>query len=102
MPILINSLHKTSTFYIKKVLKINIEPFWYQYWDRWIRDDKHYYETATYILYNPIKHNYVEDLKNYPFSSFPIRMKQEEDNLRKYFLKYKPQNLSYYNEIDNF
>jgi putative transposase len=102
MPVVINSLHKTTAFYIKKELNIKIKPFWYQYWDRWIRDDKHYYETSTYILYNPIKHNYVKDLNEYPFSSFPIRKREEEENLRKYFMKHRPQDVRYYNEIDDF
>jgi putative transposase len=102
MPIVINSLHKTTAFYIKKELNIQVKPFWYQYWDRCIRNDKHYFETATYILYNPIKHEYVEDLKEYPYSSFPIRYQQERENLKANFLEYKPQYISYYDDIDDF
>ncbi len=102
MPVLINSLHKTSAFYIKRELDIKAKPFWYQYWDRCIRNEKHYYETAMYILYNPIKHYYIEDLKDYPFSSFQIRFQHEEKQLRENFLEYKPQFISYYDDIDDF
>ena len=102
MPIFINLLHKTTAYHIKKELKLQVKPFWYQYWDRCIRNDKHYYETATYILYNPIKHDYVEDLKDYPYSSFPIRYQQERENLKANFLEYQPQYISYYDDIDDF
>lgn len=102
IPRFINTLHKTSAFYIKKELNIEVKPFWYQYWDRCIRNEKHYYETATYILYNPVKHHYVENLNDYAFSSFHIRKAQEEERLRENFLTYKPQKITYYNDIDDF
>jgi len=102
IPRFINTLHKTSAFHIKKALNINVQPFWYQYWDRYIRNEKHYFETATYLLYNPIKHLYVDNLNNYAFSSFHIRKEQEEDVLRKAFLTYKPQTIKYYDDIDDF
>ena len=102
MPRFFNTLHKTSAFYLKKMLHIEVKPFWYQYWDRCIRNEKHYFETATYILYNPVKHGYVDDLNDYPYSSFYVRMQQEEDELRKLFLRYKPQRVRYYDGIDKF
>lgn len=102
MPKLINALHKTTAFHIKNELGIQIKPFWYQYWDRCIRNDRHFYETTNYVLYNPIKHHYVEDLKEYPFSSFPIRYQQEKDDLKANFLKYRPQEIEYYDDIDDF
>ena len=75
IPRFINTFHKTSAFHIKKELDIDIKPFWYQYWDRCIRNEKHFYETATYILYNPVKHGYVEDLNDY--SSFKSRVQED-------------------------
>lgn len=102
LPKVINSLHKTTAYYIKKNLNVQVKPFWYQYWDRCIRDEKHYYETATYILYNPVKHDYVNDLNEYPFSSFHDKYKNDEDDLRKKFREYKPQSICYYDELDDF
>jgi len=102
MPKVINTIHKTSAFYIKKELKLQTRPFWYQYWDRCIRNDKHFYETAMYILYNPIKHHYVDNLRDYPFSSFHIRLQQEEQELKNKFIESKPQSIHYYDDIDNF
>lgn len=102
LPKVINSIRKTTAFYIKKELKTQVNPFWYQYWDRCIRDEKHYYETATYILYNPVKHGYVNNLNEYPFSSFHEKYKNDRDDLRKKFHKYKPQSICYYDELDDF
>jgi len=102
MPRLINVLHKTSAFHIKKELNLAVKPFWYQYWDCCLRDERHFFETANYILYNPVKHGYVDNLNNYPFSSFSMRMSQEEAELRKNFLLYKPQEIRYYDDIDDF
>jgi len=102
IPRFINSLHKTSAFHIKKQLNIDVKPFWYQYWDCCIRNEKQYYETATYILYNPVKHHYVGNLNDYTYSSFHIRKQQEEETLRANFLTYKPQTITCYNDIDDF
>ena len=79
-----------------------MKPFWYQYWDRCIRNERHYFETTTYILYNPIKHQCVDNLNDYAFSSFHISKEQDEDELRNNFITYKPQCINYYDEIDDF
>lgn len=102
IPRFMNTLHKTSAFHIKKLLEVDVRPFWYQYWDRCIRNEKHYHETANYILYNPIKHNYIDNLDDYSYSSFHIRKQQEENELRKSFISYSPQAIAYYNDIDDF
>lgn len=97
-----NTLHKTSAFYLKKLLKVDIKPFWYQFWDRCIRNERHYFETATYVLYNPVKHKYVENLNDYPHSSFKLRKQEDEFGLRDQFLEYKPKTITYYDDIDDF
>lgn len=102
MPVMINSLHKTSAFHIKKILGIEQKPFWYQYWDRCIRNEEDYYRTAMYILYNPVKHGYVEDLKDYPYSSFLDRFQDDEMQLRADFMKYRPQDIKAYDAVDGF
>jgi putative transposase len=40
------------------------------YWDYCPRDQKDYHARLNYLLYNPVKHGYVSDLKDYPQSSF--------------------------------
>jgi len=102
IPLLINSVHKTSAFHIKKLLNLNIKPFWYQYWDRCIRNEKHYFETATYILYNSVRHGYVDDVSKYKFSSFKNGTETHKENLYREIKKYKPDKIEYYKEIDDF
>jgi len=102
LPRFINTLHKTSAYHIQRLLEKKIKPFWYQYWDLCIRNEKHYFETAMYILYNPVKHNIVDDLNNYPFSSFQNWKDEENENLKKLFIAFRPQNMKHYDEIDDF
>ena len=43
--------------------------FWYNYWDRCIRDEGDYWRHFNYIHYNPLKHGYVKYLRDWPYSS---------------------------------
>ena len=42
---------------------------WYRFSDRWIRNEQHYWATINYIYYNPVKHEYVERMSDWPWSS---------------------------------
>ena len=42
---------------------------WYRFSDRQIRSERHYYTTLNYIHYNPTKHNYVQNPKDWTYSS---------------------------------
>ncbi|GIV18245.1 MAG: hypothetical protein KatS3mg022_3680 [Armatimonadota bacterium] len=42
---------------------------WYQYADRAIRSERHYWATVNYIHYNPIKHGYVRRAREWKVSS---------------------------------
>ena len=44
--------------------------FWmWEYWDRYIRDEKHYYRVRGYIHQNPVKAGLCEDCKEWRWSS---------------------------------
>jgi putative transposase len=43
---------------------------WYNYWDKGIRDEVDFYKHFNYIHHNSVKHGYVKDSKDYPFSSY--------------------------------
>ncbi len=45
-------------------------------WDYCPRDEKEYLIRLNYLLNNPIKHNYVTNLNDYPFSSFQSYLNQ--------------------------
>ncbi len=42
---------------------------WYKFTDRWIRNERHYYQALNYIHYNPVKHGYVDDPYKWVWSS---------------------------------
>lgn len=42
---------------------------WYKFSDRMIRNDAHFHIVLNYIHYNPVKHGYVKDAYDWPWSS---------------------------------
>ncbi|MFZ5920143.1 MAG: REP-associated tyrosine transposase [Chloroflexota bacterium] len=45
--------------------------FWQKrFWDHIIRDDRDFENHLHYIHYNPVKHGYVKDPRDWPFSSY--------------------------------
>jgi putative transposase len=62
---------------------------WWNYWDYCPRNEQDYMTRQSYLLYNPVKHGYVTDLKNYPYSSFhEAFMKLGHDGLMEQFRRY--------------
>jgi putative transposase len=45
---------------------------WYKFADTYIRNDSHLQVTFNYIHYNPVKHGYVDDPYDWPWSSLLI------------------------------
>lgn len=66
---LMRSIHSHSAQYIRQNTSAQ-KPIWWNYWDYCPRNEADYMTRCNYLLYNPIKHGYVTDLKAYPFSSF--------------------------------
>jgi putative transposase len=69
LPGLIRSLHSRSGFLIRQRTSCST-PVWYNYWDYCLRDERDYYQHLNYLLWNPVKHGYVRDLNDWPYSSF--------------------------------
>src|SRR5262245_27640626 len=44
---------------------------WYEFSDRKIRSEAHFYATLNYLHYNPIKHGYVRLMGEWEWSRFP-------------------------------
>jgi putative transposase len=42
---------------------------WYKFWDRGIRNDRHYYQALNYIHYNAVKHGFVNSPYDWLWSS---------------------------------
>jgi putative transposase len=47
-----------------------------RYWEHVVRDEQDYRRHMDYIHYNPVKHGYVDDPKDWPFSSLKRLMAQ--------------------------
>ncbi|MBI2883111.1 MAG: transposase, partial [Candidatus Methylomirabilis oxyfera] len=41
-----------------------------RYWEHLIRDEGDYQRHVDYIHFNPVKHGYVQSVKEWPYSSF--------------------------------
>jgi putative transposase len=102
MPRMINALHKTSAFHVMREIEIRVKPFWYQYWDRCIRNEEDYYRTAMYIVYNPVKHGLVGDMKDYRFSSYSERFEENAEKFQENFVRYRPDQTNAFETMDDF
>ena len=81
-------IHGVSGFYIKQAVRAE-NPIWWNFWDYCPRDEADYFRHLNYLFNNPVKHGYVADLNDYPFSSFPRCLaEQGKDSLVKQFKEY--------------
>ena len=79
-----------------------MKPFWYQYWDRCIRDDEDYHRTVMYVVYNPVKHGYSETPEAYCYSSY---FNRDEDDPKAFHFDlhaYRGQDMRVFEGIDDF
>ena len=42
---------------------------WYRFRDRYVRNERHYYQVLNYLHYNAMKHGYSESPYDWPWSS---------------------------------
>lgn len=69
MPAIMRKLHSVLAVKIHAATGCEL-PVWWNYWDYCPRDERDYFVHLNYLLYNPVKHGYVADLRDYPYSSF--------------------------------
>lgn len=64
---------------------------WYKFVDRYIRNDTHLQTAFNYIHYNPVKHGYVSDPYEWPWSSLAMYYEDMgKDWLQEQWTAYKP------------
>lgn len=63
------NVHSQTAKFIRQITACET-PVWWNYWDYCPRNEKEYLIRLNYLLFNPIKHGYVTNLHDYPFSSF--------------------------------
>lgn len=50
---------------------LNDKPFWQrEYWDRFVRDEKHFNSSINYILENPVKAGLVNSWQDWPWNYY--------------------------------
>jgi putative transposase len=101
---IIQQIHSVSGYQIKQSINIKTQVWWnyWNYWDYCLRHEKDYLIHLNYLLNNPIKHGYVNNLSDYPFSSFHLLLKkQSREYLAKQFRDYSEYKNLTLNE-DNF
>ncbi len=69
LPKIIRSIHIPTAMKIREATQCE-RPVWWNYWDYCPRDHEEYMIRQNYLFYNPAKHRYVKDLREYPYSSF--------------------------------
>ena len=85
---IIRNVHRLMAYNITNLTQCP-KPVWWNYWDYCPRDEQDYMVRLNYLLNNPVKHGYVANLYEYPFSSFHATIKtQGVDSLRQQFRDY--------------
>ena len=64
---------------------------WYRYVDRMMRNERHLNQTLNYIHHNPVKHGWVNDVYDWPWSSLYWYVDNKgQDWLREQWGRYTP------------
>lgn len=85
---IIGRIHFKSGQLIRKAFP-DYKHIWWNYWDYCPRNEKDYFIRLNYLFNNPIKHGYVQNLHDYPFSSFHRYFeKQGRELLKNQFKNY--------------
>lgn len=66
---IMTDIHAFTGYYIKQATQTQ-QRVWWNYWDYCPRHERDYRIRQIYLLNNPVKHGYVDNLHDYPFSSF--------------------------------
>jgi putative transposase len=87
---IMRDIHKFSALWIKKNIKEtgSLYKIWHNYWDSCITYEKSYFARLNYIWFNPVKHGYVEDPKDWKFGSYFYRYKDEQNYMENIRIKY--------------
>ena len=87
---IIRNIHRFTSMEIRKMnfLAKQADKIWYNYWDTCITFEKSYWTRLNYIWFNPLKHGYVDDPKDWKFGSYYYRYDQKADEMKEIVQKY--------------
>lgn len=60
---------------------------WYSYWDTCIRGERGFWTRFNYIHYNPVKHGYVQEPKDWQFSSYRYYLRKDNGTWLESYLR---------------
>ena len=88
---LMNEIHRFTGLWIKKNINgtKRYKKIFHNYWDTCITYESSYFARLNYIWFNPVKHNYVDDPKDYLFGSYCYRIKGEKIQMEGIKKKYR-------------
>jgi putative transposase len=69
IPLFAKRLHSISARQVNELDDTPGRRVWYQYWDKFITDERSYYARINYIHQNPVRHGIVSAAENYRWSS---------------------------------
>jgi len=67
---IIQYIHSRSAMLMSSLTQAE-KPIWWNYWDYCPRNETDYFTRLNYLLNNPVKHGYVDNLHDYTWSTFP-------------------------------
>ncbi len=67
----LGKLHGRSSFCWNKEEDVRGRQVWHAVADRFMRGDRHFWATVNYIHHNPVRHGYVTQWTDWPYSSAP-------------------------------
>jgi putative transposase len=80
---LIQGVHSINAKFVNRMDGTPGRKVWYNYWDSCIQSERSYYARMRYVMMNPVKHGFVENAADYPFSSYKSFLENSESDFRK-------------------
>ena len=62
------SVHGRSAQYANQRDDTPGRQVWYQFSDRKVRSERHFWTCLHYVIFNPVKHGYVDEMTDWPWS----------------------------------
>ncbi|MBN1483724.1 MAG: transposase [Chloroflexia bacterium] len=72
-----SQLHGGTSYQLNRRDRATGRQLWHNYWDTCIHDEHGIWTRFNYIHYNPVKHGYVQDPAEWPFSSYHYYLRTE-------------------------
>jgi putative transposase len=69
LPLFFKRLHSKTAAVLNQMDGQPGRRVWWNYWDWCIRNEQDYWQHFNYVHYNPVKHGYVKNLRDWPYSS---------------------------------